>query len=121
MYVHSTDPHAPYLPRSPFKEQFAPDIDPTIGLHPAVVALTQGRAVAGPGVRQGLIDLYMLREDLFLGVLDGVTPEWFEQRYRMFLMLDDIEVEAFDGEPWLLSLQGPEAEQVLSTLRLPIP
>ena len=58
MYVHSTDPHAPYLPVSPYRERFAADVDPAIGRHPAVEALTQGKAVAGPGVRQGLIDLY---------------------------------------------------------------
>ncbi len=58
IYVHSTDPHAPYLPKSPFRERFAVDVDPAIGLHPAVEALTQGKAAAGPGVRQGLIDLY---------------------------------------------------------------
>jgi arylsulfatase A-like enzyme len=58
MYVHSTDPHAPYLPRSPFREAFAADADPKIGLHSEVEALTQGKRDAGPEVRQDLIDLY---------------------------------------------------------------
>jgi len=77
MYVHSTDPHAPYLPRSPFRERFAADVDPAIGLHPAVEALTQGNTVAGPGVRQGLIDLYdgeiAYNDDQF-----GRLMHWFE-------------------------------------------
>lgn len=58
VYVHSTDPHAPYLPRSPFKERFAAGVDSGLGLHPAVEDLTQGRKASTSEIRRALVDLY---------------------------------------------------------------
>jgi len=79
MYVHTTDPHAPYLPRSPYRERFAAATDPAIGLHPAVESLTRGRTVAGPGVRQGLMDLYdgeiAFNDEHFGRLLDRLESE----------------------------------------------
>ena len=68
---------------------------------------------------QGLLDLYCIREDHFLVVLEGVDAEWFQERYRMFLMLDDIEVDELAGEATLLSVQGPAAASVLASAGLP--
>lgn len=69
---------------------------------------------------QGMVDWYLLAEDRFLGVLEGVTAAWFEERFRMFLVLDDIEVEPVE-DACLLSLQGPGTDAVLEALRLPRP
>lgn len=69
----------------------------------------------------GLIDLYLLAEDRLLVVGDGVSRAAFEQRYEMYLTLDDVEVVDVAGAPSLLSLQGPGAEAVLAAAGLPIP
>ena len=70
---------------------------------------------------QGLLDLYCVREDHFVAVLDGVDADWFGERYKMFLILDDIEVEELDGEATLLSVQGPAAAAALAAAGLPAP
>ena len=59
---------------------------------------------------QGLLDLYCIREDHFPGA-GGRRCRWFQERYRMFLMLDDIEVDELAGEATLLSVQGPIGER----------
>ncbi|MCK6505842.1 hypothetical protein L6R53_21050 [Myxococcota bacterium] len=87
------------------------------------VAPGQGRRsviVDDRGRVQGLVDWYCVDEQRFLGVLEGVTAAWFEERFRMFLALDDIEPLMLEGAS-LLSLQGPGADGVLSRLGLPCP
>ena len=69
---------------------------------------------------QGLADLYCLDEQLFLCVLDGVDQTWFESRFGMFMMLDDIEAEDNPADV-LLSIQGPNSAQVLESMGLPCP
>lgn len=69
----------------------------------------------------GLMDLYCVSDSRFLAVLDGVDTEWFEKRYQMYAMLEDIEIEQQPEEPWLLSVQGPAAADVLARLGLPTP
>jgi tRNA-modifying protein YgfZ len=70
---------------------------------------------------QGLLDLYCVRDDHFVVVLDGVDADWFGQRYKMFLILDDIEVDELAGEATLLSVQGPAAASALEAAGLPTP
>jgi folate-binding protein YgfZ len=70
---------------------------------------------------QGLIDLYCTADDAFLGVLDGVALAWFQKRYGMFMVLDDIELEDFEDELVVLSVQGPDAAGLLAGLGLPAP
>ena len=70
---------------------------------------------------QGLIDLYCVDEEHFFGVLEGVGLPWFEERYQMFLVLDDVEWEEEAEQMSLLSLQGPGAADILATLGLPVP
>jgi folate-binding protein YgfZ len=70
---------------------------------------------------QGLLDLYCVRDDHFVVVLDGVDTEWFGQRYKMFLILDDIEVDELAGQSTLLSVQGPAAASAMEAVGLPTP
>ena len=70
---------------------------------------------------QGLIDVYCTGEDQFQGVLEGVSAEWFENRYAMYIVFDDVEMEVFEDAPWALSLQGPQASAVLERAQLPLP
>jgi folate-binding protein YgfZ len=59
-------------------------------------------------------------EDQLLLVLDGVDLAWFADRYKMFLMLDDIEVDEVE-DATLLTLQGPSTDGVLAIVGLPLP
>lgn len=70
---------------------------------------------------QGVLDLYCVDDTHFLAVLDGVSTAWFEGRYELYAELDDIERTLLDEAPWVLSVQGPEAAQVLARLGLPAP
>lgn len=70
---------------------------------------------------QGLLDLYCTDDDAFQVVLEGVAPAWFEQRYQMYIVFDDVELTVSAGEPWVLSVQGPDAADVLGRLGLPVP
>jgi len=70
---------------------------------------------------QGLLDLYCLSDEQFLVVLEGVDAGWFQERYRMFLLLDDIEVDELEGASTLISVQGPAAASVLEAAGLPTP
>jgi len=70
----------------------------------------------------GLLDLYFNSPTHFTIVLDGVDRDWFETHYRMYLILDDVELEP-DAEETarVLSLQGPGAEALLSGLGWELP
>ena len=70
---------------------------------------------------QGLLDLYCTDSDRFEGVLEGVTAAWFEQRYEMYIVFDDVEMTVSAESPWVLSLQGPQASQVLRNAGFPTP
>ena len=70
---------------------------------------------------QGVLDLYMLADDKVALVLEGMTLEAFMARYRMYLILDDIEVDEDHAAPTVLTLQGPDTEAVLASVGLPFP
>ena len=68
---------------------------------------------------QGLIDTYCLDDSRFLCVLDGIDISWFQERFRMFMVLDDVEmVEEAEG---ILTLQGTEAANLLSAAGFHVP
>jgi folate-binding protein YgfZ len=70
---------------------------------------------------QGTLDLYCTADDEVIVLLDGVDDAWFAQRYKMFMILDEIELDVAEQAPWLISLQGPEATSLLSAAGLPVP
>jgi len=70
---------------------------------------------------QGVLDLYLVAEDTVRIVLDGMTRDAFESRYRMYLMLDDIELDNESPERTVLTVQGAAAAQHLEALGLPVP
>jgi folate-binding protein YgfZ len=73
------------------------------------------------GKTLGLCDLYFCAEDRVELVLEGVSAEWFQEHYKVVLMLDEIEVIDHSGSFSLLSVQGPQAGAVLAQLGLPEP
>jgi arylsulfatase A-like enzyme len=58
LYAHSTDPHAPYTPRSPFRERFAPGVDPEAGAIDRVLDISASRKPAPAGVEAEFAALY---------------------------------------------------------------
>jgi folate-binding protein YgfZ len=70
---------------------------------------------------QGLIDVYCTGPDRFEVVLEGVSADWFEQRYALYIVFDDVELSVSDTTPWILSLQGPSAPEILASAGLPTP
>ncbi|MFT5683107.1 MAG: folate-binding protein YgfZ [Myxococcota bacterium] len=70
---------------------------------------------------QGLIDLYCTSDDSFFAVLDGVDLGWFNKRYGMYMVLDDIEMEDCSEELVVLSMQGPGVDALLAAVSLPVP
>lgn len=70
---------------------------------------------------QGLIDVHCTAEDRFDIVLEGVTAEWFEERYGLYIVFDDVEMTVSDEGPWILSVQGPNSAETLTKANLPTP
>ncbi len=58
IYLHATDPHAPYTPPEAFRKRFADGVDPEIGYIANVRAITTGTKPPSDDTRQGWIDLY---------------------------------------------------------------
>lgn len=77
-------------------------------------------AICNPkGHVQGLLDLYCLGDELFLVILDGLSQQDFQKKFAPFMMLDDIELEEVHAE--LISIQGPNAAEMLSKLNITVP
>ncbi len=64
----------------------------------------------------GLMDLCCPADDSFLVVLEGVSAEWFEERYGRFIVFDDVELTDHSGELALLTVQGPGADAAIGEL-----
>lgn len=58
LYLHTSDPHAPYVPPEPYRGRFAADVDPARGRIEQVHAISRGDIEAPPGTREAFIDLY---------------------------------------------------------------
>ena len=58
LYLHATDPHAPYWPPANWRERFAADVDPALGEHERVAELEWNPAARMPGVADDLRALY---------------------------------------------------------------
>ena len=56
------------------------------------------------GRLQGVLDLYCASDVEFIAALEGVTADEFERRYRMYMMLDEVECESLDWH--ILTVQG---------------
>jgi folate-binding protein YgfZ len=70
---------------------------------------------------QGLLDLWRVSEVTLLAVLHGVTAEAFEARYAKYIVFDDVELTDERAAYCALSVQGPNAADVLTRAGLPVP
>ena len=103
MYVHASDPHAPYYPRDPYRSRFAADIPPEIGLHDRVTALTQARAEVTEHTPDDLLSLYDA-EIAFNDASFGSLIQAFEQHgvldSTLVILMSDHGEEFFDHGRW---------------------
>jgi arylsulfatase A-like enzyme len=58
LYLHATDPHAPYTPPEPFRRRFAPKVAPERGYLDHVHAVSAGSEPAPPGTAEAWRQLY---------------------------------------------------------------
>jgi arylsulfatase len=58
LYLHASEPHAPYLPPPPFRAAFAPDAELTLGLQALLTDVVQGRRVLSADERRQVMALY---------------------------------------------------------------
>ena len=75
---------------------------------------------------QGLHDLACLADSTdggahFRATLEGVSTEAFVARYEKYIIFDDLELTDVSEEWRVLSLQGPEAANILAGADLPVP
>ena len=68
---------------------------------------------------QGFLDAICVSDTEFLCTLDGNSIEDFNGRFKMYMMLDEIELEEHGAQ--ILHLFGEELDSVFEELSLPIP
>jgi folate-binding protein YgfZ len=69
----------------------------------------------------GLLDILCSDTDRFEIILEGVTSDWFESRYGMYIVFDDVEMEMNDSASGFLTLQGAKSADILRQIGLPSP
>lgn len=59
LYLHTSDPHGPYVPRTPYRERFAQSVrDPAVGKMDMIRAAKSKALAASPSLAQDFSDLY---------------------------------------------------------------
>lgn len=76
LYLHATDPHAPYMPLEPWRGRFAAAVDPALGAVDFVQGLNQGGATPAD-LERDLVALYdaevAQNDDAFGELVDGLS------------------------------------------------
>ncbi len=103
LYLHTTDPHAPYTPLEPFASRLAADVDPELGRLELVHGVSAGRTPAFPGLDEAWIDLYdgeIAYNDHHFGLLlDRLRAEGLYDD-TMIVVLSDHGEEFFEHGGW---------------------
>lgn len=102
LYLHATDPHAPYTPREPFRERFARAVEPEAGSLERVGALSSG-AEPEPGERDDLMRLYdgeIAFNDHHFGALLSRLKRLGLYREAMVVLVSDHGEEFYDHDGW---------------------
>lgn len=79
--------------------------------HRSVICDDRGRI-------QGLLDSICVDPENFIIYLEGRSEEWFTQRFQMYMMLDDIEMDVFNNR--IIHIFGQDITH-LSAAGFPIP
>ncbi len=103
LYAHATDPHAPYTPAEPFRQRFAPDVDPQIGTLDSVRAIISGKLETTEQTRKQLSDLYdaeIAFNDHHFGQLIERLKELGLYRSSLIILVADHGEEFLDHDGW---------------------
>jgi arylsulfatase A-like enzyme len=103
LYLHSTDPHSPYYPREPFRNQFAGGVDPAIGEHSFVTSLTQNQRAVTEGLAEQLVSLYdaeIAFNDASFGMLVDELKKRGLYDQTILVLCSDHGEEFFDHGRW---------------------
>ena len=103
LYLHATDPHAPYTPPEEFRKRFASGVDPAVGRNDHVRAITLGEKPAPAGTREDWIDLYdgeNAYNDHHFGVLMERLRELDLYDRSLIVVLSDHGEEFLDHGGW---------------------
>lgn len=103
LYVHTTDPHAPYVPRSPYRERFAPGVPRTVGLMESRLALRRGKIRNPEAKRDDLMALYdaeVAFNDHHFGALLDKLKALGSYDSTLIVFLADHGEEFFDHQGW---------------------
>lgn len=103
LYLHATDPHAPYTPREPFASRFAAGVDRSLGSLDAFRELREGKQSADEAVRDQLLALYdaeVAWTDHQLGVLIDELRERGLWDDTLFVVVADHGEEFLDHGHW---------------------
>lgn len=103
LYLHTSDPHAPYTPAEPYSSRFAGDADPELGRIDVVHGISAGREPAPPGIENTWIDLYdgeIAFNDFHFGrLIDRLQQEGLYDD-TMIVVLADHGEEFFEHGGW---------------------
>jgi len=92
LYVHVSDPHAPYLAPEPFRQRFAAGVDPQLGLVSNIDAIHSGQRQLATGERDAIIALYdaevAYTDDRFGAFLDGLAARGLYENALIVLVAD---------------------------------
>lgn len=103
LYLHATDPHAPYTPREPFASRFASGVDRTLGSLDSFRRRREGEAPSDESVRDQLLALYdaeVAWTDHQLGVLIDELRERGLWDDTLFVVIADHGEEFLDHGHW---------------------
>jgi folate-binding protein YgfZ len=73
------------------------------------------------GKMLGLISVSRIAAETMLVLLDGVTNEFFTERYGKYIILDDVEMDDLSESNTVLHVAGPRAAAALAMAALPVP
>lgn len=103
LYLHATDPHAPYTPQEPFASRFASGVDRSLGSLDSFRSLREGEAASDEWARDQLLALYdaeVAWTDHQLGLLIDELRErglWYD---TLFIVVADHGEEFLDHGHW---------------------
>ncbi len=104
LYLHTAEPHAPYVPPPPFRQRFAPGAqDENLGRLGFLKRLEERKIQATPELRKNLMDLYdaeiATNDDAFGALLDLLVQRGLWQE-TVIVFLSDHGEEFLDHGGW---------------------
>ncbi len=118
LYLHTTEPHAPYNPAPAFRQRFAPEVrDETLTRMRVFRRLEDGSLAATPELRRSLLDLY----DAEIAANDAAFGELIDLLARRGLWEDTVVVFVSDHGEELFEHGGWEHGKTLHSEVLDVP